>query len=141
VAGDLAVLSDRGLDAAIWALADRCPAHVEVEVKLDARPPEAVETTAYFVVAETLANVAKHSGASEARVAVRREPADRLVVEVVDDGKGSADIEAGIGLDGLRDRLAALDGRLFVHSPAGGPTRVRAELPFGVPDGTTRKLP
>jgi signal transduction histidine kinase len=133
-----AVLSDRGLDAAISALADRCPVPVDVDVELDRRPPEAVETTAYFVVAETLANVAKHSGASEVRVAVWRAPEDRLVVEVVDDGKGGADPESGTGLAGLRDRLAALDGRLFVVSPAGGPTRVRAELPLVAPDGTIR---
>ena len=136
-----AVLSDRGLDAAISALAYRCAVPVEVDVELDGRPLEAVETTAYFVVAETLANVAKHSGTSEARVAVWRAPEDRLVVEVVDDGKGGADPEAGTGLAGLADRLAALDGRLFVESPAGGPTRVRAELPLGTPDGTARRTP
>jgi signal transduction histidine kinase len=138
-----ALLSDRGLDAAVFALADRCPVSVEVDVELDGRAPEAVEATAYFVVAEVLANVAKHSGASGAQVAIRRErkPEDRLVVEVVDDGKGGADPEAGTGLAGLRDRLSALDGRLFVESPAGGPTRVRAELPLGVPDGTARGTP
>jgi signal transduction histidine kinase len=136
-----AVLSDRGLDAAISALADRCPVPVDVDVELDGRLPEVVETTAYFVVAEALANVAKHSGASEARVVVRRVPEDRLVVEVVDDGKGGADPEAGTGLAGLADRLAALDGRLFVESPAGGPTRVGAELALGAPDGTARGTP
>jgi signal transduction histidine kinase len=131
-----AVLGDRGLDAAISALAGRCPVPVEVEVELDRRPSEAAETTAYFVVAEALANVAKHSGASEAHVAVWREREDWLVVEVTDDGKGGADPESGTGFGGLADRLAALDGRLFVESPAGGPTRVRAELPLGSPDGT-----
>jgi signal transduction histidine kinase len=136
-----AVLSDRGLDAAISALADRCPVPVEVDVDLDGRPPEAAETTAYFVVAEALANVAKHSGASEVRVAVWRVPEDRLVVEVVDDGKGGADPEAGTGLAGLADRLAALDGRLFVESPVGGPTRVGADLLLGAPDGTVRGTP
>jgi signal transduction histidine kinase len=130
-----AVLSDRGLDAAISALADRCPVPVMVDVELDGRPPEAVETTAYFVVAEALANVAKHSGASVARVAVWRAPEDMLMVEVVDDGKGGADPEAGTGLAGLVDRLAALEGRLFIESPAGGPTRVRAELAPGAFDG------
>jgi signal transduction histidine kinase len=132
-----ALLSDRGLDAAISALADRSPVPVEVDVDLDGRPPEAVETTAYFVVAEALANVAKHSGASRAQVAVRREPEDQLVVEVIDDGSGGADLEAGTGLSGLRDRLAALDGRLSVKSKAGGPTRVRAELPLDA----TRETP
>ena len=136
-----AVLSDRGLDAAISALADRCPVPVEVDVKLDGRLPETVETTAYFVVAEALVNVAKHSGASEAQVAVRREPQDRLVVEVVDDGKGGANPEAGTGLAGLTDRLAAIDGRLSVESPAGGPTRVRAELPLDAPNGRVREKP
>lgn len=135
-----AVLSDRGLDAAISALADRCPVPVEVDVELDRRPPEVVETTAYFVVAEALANVAKHSGASEAQVSVWRAPEDVLVVEIVDDGKGGADPEAGTGLAGLADRLAALDGRLFVESPAGGPTRVGAEL-LGALDGTARRSP
>ena len=136
-----AVLSDRGLDAAISALADRCPVPVEVDVELDRRPPEVVETTAYFVVAEALANVAKHSGASEAQVSVWRAPEDVLVVEIVDDGKGGADPEAGTGLAGLADRLAALDGRLFVESPAGGPTRVGAELLLGALDGTARRTP
>jgi signal transduction histidine kinase len=138
-----AVLSDRGLDAAISALADRCPVPVEVDVDLDVRPPEPVETTAYFVVAEALANIAKHSGASEAQVTVRRErrPEDRVVIEVVDDGKGGANPEAGTGLAGLADRLAALDGRLFVESPAGGPTRVRVELPPGPQDVTVQGTP
>jgi signal transduction histidine kinase len=138
-----AVLSDRGLDAAISALADRCPVPVEVDVDLDGRPPEPVETTAYFAVAEALANVAKHSGASEARVTVRRErrPEDRVVIEVVDGGKGGANPETGTGLAGLADRLSALDGRLFVESPAGGPTRVRAELPLGHPDATVQGKP
>jgi signal transduction histidine kinase len=138
-----AVLSDRGLDAAISALAGRCPVAVVVKVALDERPAEAVETTAYFVVAEALANVAKHAGASEARVAVWREliPQERLVVEIVDDGEGGADPEAGTGLAGLRDRLGALDGRLFVESPAGGPTRVRAQLPLGGRDTATPGTP
>jgi signal transduction histidine kinase len=132
-----AVLTDRGLDAAISALAGRSPVHTSVEVELDERPPEAVEITAYFVIAEALANVAKHSGASEACISVRRErgtwsgerPGDLLVVEVEDDGKGGAD-PGGTGLAGLADRAEVLDGRLALESPAGGPTRVRAELPW-----------
>ena len=137
-----AVLSDRGLDAAISALAGRCPVPVEVNVELDGRPSEAVETTAYFVVAEALANVARHAGASGAHVWMwhERRPEDRLVVEVVDDGRGGADPGAGTGLAGLRDRLAALDGRLWVESPAGGPTRVRAQLPLGAPGAATREV-
>jgi signal transduction histidine kinase len=138
-----AVLSDRGLDAAISALAGRCPVPVVANVELDGRPSDAVETTAYFVVAEALANVARHAGASEARICVwhERGPEERLVVEVVDDGKGGADPGAGTGLAGLRDRLAALDGRLFVESPVGGPTRVRAQLPLGAPGAAIREVP
>ena len=133
-----AVLADRGLDAAISALAGRSPVPTSVEVELDERPPEAAEITAYFVIAEALANVAKHSGASEAHVRVRRDSGapngglarDLLVVEVLDDGRGGAD-PSGPGLAGLADRAIVLDGSLAVESPAGGPTRVRAELPWG----------
>lgn len=135
-----AVLTDRGLDAAVSALAHRSPVPTSVDVALDERPPEATEITAYFVIAEALANVAKHSGASGARVSVSRErgllggngepPRDLLVAEVEDDGVGGAD-PAGTGLRGLADRAVVLDGRLTVESPAGGPTRVRAELPWG----------
>jgi signal transduction histidine kinase len=108
-------------------------------VRLEDRLLEAVETTAYFVVAEALANAAKHSGASEAGVAVWRElaPEDSLVVEVSDDGTGGASPVAGGGLSGLGDRLSALDGRLLVRSPEGGPTLVRAEIPLG----TTHRKP
>jgi len=145
-----AVLTDRGLDAAISALAGRSPVPTSVEVELDERPPEAVEITAYFVIAEALANVAKHSGASQARISVRRQRdtgdaelsgdpledllEDLLVVEVEDDGGGGAD-PAGAGLAGLADRVIVLDGCLTVESPSGGPTRVRAEMPWGSRDG------
>lgn len=125
-----AVLTDRGLDAAISALAGRSPVPVSVEVDLPHRLPDAVETNAYFVVAEALANVGKHSRATQARVIVRSE-GETLVIEVADDGVGGADPAKGTGLAGLRDRLAALDGRLLISSPAGGPTWVRAELPCG----------
>jgi signal transduction histidine kinase len=125
-----AVLTDRGLDAAISALAGRSPVPVSVEVDLPKRLPEAVETNAYFVVAEALANVGKHSLATRARVIVRCE-GNSLVIEVADDGVGGADPEKGTGLAGLRDRMAALDGKLLVSSPAGGPTWIRAELPCG----------
>ncbi len=138
-----AVLTDRGLDAAISALAGRSPVHTSVEVELDERPPEAAEITAYFMIAEAMANVAKHSGASESRVSVRWErgtqggelPEDLLVVEIEDDGKGGADPAFGTGLRGLADRALVLDGRLTVESPTGGPTRIRAELPWGDPSG------
>jgi signal transduction histidine kinase len=128
-----AILTDRGLDAALSALSGRSPIPVEVDVRLVDRLPETVETTAYFVATEALSNATKHSGASEADVAVWREqaPEDRLVVEVADDGVGGASPVAGGGLSGLGDRLSALDGRLLVQSPEGGPTLVRAEIPLG----------
>ena len=134
-----AVLTDRGLDAAISALAGRSPVPVSVDMYLDERPPEPVEITAYFIIAEALTNTARHSEASGVRIHVHREKgldegerpeADLLVVEVEDDGKGEAD-STGAGLGGLADRVAALDGRLLIESPAGGPTRVHAELPWG----------
>jgi signal transduction histidine kinase len=126
-----AVLTDRGLDAAISSVAGRSPVMVTVDVELRGRPPEAVEATAYFVVVEALTNVAKHSGATEAKVWVRRVD-DRLAIEVTDNGTGGADAKGGTGLGGLADRIAALDGELTIDSPPGGPTRVRAEIPIGV---------
>jgi signal transduction histidine kinase len=124
-----AVLTDRGLDPAISALAGRSPVPVQVDVQLPERPPEAVESAAYFVVAEALTNVARHSQATEARVRVAREGM-YLIVEVSDNGVGGADAGRGTGLAGLADRVNAFDGRLSVTSPAGGPTSVRAELPY-----------
>jgi signal transduction histidine kinase len=114
-----------------------------VDVKLEERLPEAIETTAYFVAAEALSNAAKHSGASDANVVVRREqaPEDRLVVEVTDDGAGGAARVAGGGLSGLADRLAALDGWLLVQSPGGGPTLVRAEMPLGAAEEEVSEKP
>jgi signal transduction histidine kinase len=123
-----AILSDRGLDAAVSALAARCPVPVVVDIDLSRRPPEIVEMTAYFVVAESLTNVARHSGASKARVTVW-ESDQRIIVEVWDNGRGDADASRGTGLDGLSDRVAGIDGRLRIDSPPGGPTSIRAELP------------
>ena len=121
------ILTDRGLEAAIAALAARSPVPVTVSVAVAARPPAAVETAAYFVVAETLANAIKYAGA--ARIDIRISHANgSLVAEVADDGRGGAD-PSGNGLTGLEQRVRALDGRLRVASPAGGPTTVRAELP------------
>jgi signal transduction histidine kinase len=125
-----AVLTDRGLDAAISSVAGRSPVMVTVDVELPGRLPDAVEATAYFVVVEALTNVAKHSGATEARVWVRRLK-DRLAIEVGDNGSGGADARSGSGLGGLAERIAALDGRMTIDSPPGGPTRVRAEIPIG----------
>ncbi len=125
-----AILADRGLDAAVSALAARCPVPVELDIDLPRRLPEVVETTAYFVVAESLTNIARHSGATEARVSARMVDRD-VVVEVWDNGGGSAQPRPGSGLAGLADRAAGLDGRLIVDSPPGGPTLVCAELPCG----------
>ena len=124
-----AVLTDRGLDAAVSALAARSPIPVEVNISLATRPPATVESAAYFVIAEALTNAAKHSGASLVRIDVRVVD-DRLRVEVSDDGRGGADVEHGGGLAGLAGRLAAVEGRLRVASPIGGPTAVLAELPL-----------
>jgi signal transduction histidine kinase len=123
-----AVLTDRGLDAALSALVASCRIPVSLDVRLDRRIPSAVEVAAYFVASESLVNVQKHADATHASVGLRLEDA-HLVVEIADDGRGGAELGAGSGLAGLRDRVAALDGTLVVTSPAGGPTIVRAELP------------
>ncbi|HEX2104923.1 MAG TPA: histidine kinase [Solirubrobacteraceae bacterium] len=129
-----AVLTERGLDAALDALAARAPLPVEVEGTLGGRVAEAAEIAAYYVVSEALANVAKYAGADHATVRVAHR-GDRLVVEVADDGVGGARPEAGSGLRGIADRVGALDGRLGVHSPAGEGTRVRVEIPCPPPTG------
>ena len=123
-----ALLTDRGLGAALDALATRAPLPVELADVPAERLPEPVETAAYFVVAEALTNVAKYADATHATVSVERANGT-LRVEVTDDGVGGADPAAGTGLRGLEDRLAALDGRLVVSSPAGSGTIVRAEVP------------
>ena len=123
------VLADRGLAAAISAVVDRCPIPVEVAVRVEPRPSDTAETAAYFVVAECIANAAKHAGAS--RIAVRIERWNTtLRLEVLDDGCGGANPQ-GPGLSGLRRRVDAVDGTLSVSSPSGGPTVVRAEIPCG----------
>jgi signal transduction histidine kinase len=125
-----AVLADRGLDAALSSVAARCPIPVELLVELPDRPPAAIEATAYFVVAEALTNVAKHSRARSARVRVsRRGPL--LSIEVTDDGIGGAAVQHAGGLAGLRDRVRAVEGTLRLASPPGGPTTLLAELPCG----------
>jgi PAS domain S-box-containing protein len=123
-----AALTERGLGPAVRGVADRTPLPVEVELDVD-RHPEPVEAAAYFVVSESLANVAKYARASSARVRIA-DGSGRLVVEVQDDGVGGADPTAGTGLRGLADRVAALDGTFAMQSPPGGGTRVRAELPL-----------
>jgi signal transduction histidine kinase len=123
-----AILTDRGLDAALSALAARSPVPVEISVEIDERPSAAIESTAYFVVAEALTNAAKHAAAKRLRVRVWRHAAT-LIVEVSDDGLGGAHLEPGGGLEGLTTRVATVDGTLSISSPTGGPTVVRAELP------------
>jgi signal transduction histidine kinase len=126
------ILADRGLGAALAAAAARSPVDVELDVRLASRQrlPAAVENTAYFVVAEALANMAKHSGARHGVVGVEID-GDRLWVQVADDGVGGASLAKGHGLAGLADRVAALDGRLGLESPPGGPTVLTAEIPCG----------
>jgi signal transduction histidine kinase len=124
-----AVLTDHGLEPALDALVTRAPVPVSLDVEGGERLPGPVESAAYFVVSEGLANVAKYARATQASVSVRRVNG-RVTVEVADDGVGGADAAAGSGLRGLSDRLAALDGRLWLESPAGQGTRLRAELPI-----------
>ena len=123
-----AVLTDRGLDAALSALAASSRVPVDVSAEVPERPPASVEAAAYFVVSEALANVAKHANATRASVTVRRS-GDRLTIQVQDDGSGGAQMVEGSGLAGLRDRVRALDGELHLLSPAGGPTVLMAEIP------------
>jgi signal transduction histidine kinase len=121
------VLADRGLVAAIEALASRSTVKVDVDGQLDHRLPPVVETAAYFVVAESLTNVAKHAPGANVRVTVHLDGA-MLVVEIVDNGPGGAN-PAGGGLTGLKQRVEALDGRLEIHSVAREGTVVWAVLP------------
>lgn len=123
-----AVLTDRGLDAAISAIAGRSPIPVGVDVNLNGRQPDEVEGTAYFVVVESLTNIAKHSGATEANVSIRK-AGSWLRIIVSDNGKGGADLEQGSGLRGLKDRIAALDGRFAIESPPGVGTSILVEIP------------
>jgi signal transduction histidine kinase len=123
------VLADRGLEAAITALADASPLRVLVHADIGERPAAPVESAAYFVVAEALANAGKHSRAKRVDIRMIRDE-DVLTVEVADDGVGGADPN-GSGLSGLRRRIEALDGTLRVASPPGGPTIIRAEMPCG----------
>ncbi|WP_030987643.1 sensor histidine kinase [Streptomyces sp. NRRL WC-3744] len=122
------VLTDYGLQAAVADAADRCVVPVDVDLELPGRPSQAVESAAYFVVCEALANVAKHSRAARARVSGGHRDG-RLFLQVRDDGRGGADPSAGSGLTGLADRVSVLDGRLALTSPPGGPTLLRVELP------------
>jgi signal transduction histidine kinase len=123
-----AVLSGHGLAVALESIAVRAPLPVRLTVDLDARLPDRVEAAAFYVVSESLTNVAKHAEASNATVLVNK-TRNGLIVEIVDNGVGGADTEKGSGLRGLADRVEALGGRLRVWTPLGGGTRVQAEIP------------
>jgi signal transduction histidine kinase len=124
------VLADRGLPAAVEALGARAPIRTSVDAEVGHRPPPVVETAAYFVVAESLTNAAKHAGPEARALVTIRDGRDALTIEIADNGSGGAD-PAGSGLTGLRHRVEALDGTLTVTSPEGGGTTIRARLPYG----------
>ena len=123
-----AVLTERGLAPALDSLVARAPVPVTVDARADGRLPGPVESAAYFVVSEALANVAKYAQATQAAVTVERSNG-HVTIEVSDDGVGGADAGRGSGLRGLEDRLSALDGTLSLDSPAGRGTRLRARIP------------
>jgi signal transduction histidine kinase len=123
-----AVVSGHGLAVALESLAARATIPVRLNVELEARLPERLEVAAYYLVSESLTNIGKHAHATSASIDVTRRDGE-VIVEIVDDGIGGADTEAGSGLRGLADRVEALDGRLRVWTPRGHGTRVRAEIP------------
>jgi signal transduction histidine kinase len=126
-----ALLTERGLSPALEALGSRAPLPVELLSTPGGRLPQPIEATAYYIVVESLTNVAKYAHASAATVAVTRANG-RLLVKVQDDGVGGADITQGSGLPGLADPAEALRGTLRIESTAGRGTVVSAELPLGV---------
>jgi signal transduction histidine kinase len=126
------VLTDRGLDAALSAVAARSPVPVTLDVDLPQRPHSATEAAAYFVVTESLANIAKHSRATRATVRIRR-VGSALTVEIGDNGVGGAVERLGGGLAGLHDRVTAVEGTFRLASPEGGPTLVLVEIPWTTP--------
>jgi signal transduction histidine kinase len=130
-----AVLSDHGLATAIHVLVERAPLPVDCSIEFDASLPRTAEAAAYFVVAEGLTNVVKYANATRASVRVRRR-GDALEVVVADDGVGGAQMDAGSGLRGLSDRIAALEGELELDSPLGEGTRLTARMPIRAQEGT-----
>ena len=117
---------------ALAGVAERSPVPVDLRVDLEERPPEPVEATAYYVVTEALTNVARYAYASTARVRLGRD-VDGLRIEVGDDGVGGTEISPGSGLEGLRDRVEAIGGRLETHSPPRGGTHIAVFLPIAAP--------
>ncbi|MEV0586422.1 sensor domain-containing protein [Nonomuraea sp. NPDC050310] len=124
------ILSDRGLAPALAALAGRCTVPVELDIQVVGRFQAAVENAIYFVVAESLTNIAKHSRAQLATITLMK-TGSSLLLTIGDDGVGGAHVAKGHGLQGLADRLRAVDGELAVESPDGGPTMIVAEVPCG----------
>lgn len=124
------VLEDRGLTGALSSLVSNCGVSCELEVDVPTRCAASVEATAYYVVAEALTNVTRHSGATRATVVLRQE-SNKLNLRIQDNGRGGADPDTGSGLTGIRRRVEAFDGSLTLSSPAGGPTIVEVELPCG----------
>lgn len=122
------VLADHGLVAAIEDYAARFPIPVTVDLRLPDELPRKVETTMYYLLNEAMTNIARHSGAAKAEVRGRYH-ADLLIFDITDDGRGGVDTEAGSGVTGLADRVEALDGRMRVSSPVGGPTLLHVEVP------------
>jgi signal transduction histidine kinase len=129
-----AILAERGLAPALRTLARRSPFPVDLQTQLNERLPEPVEVSAYYVIAEALTNAAKHARASTVSVHLKVD-GDVLLLAVRDDGAGGADLTGGTGLAGLKDRVEALGGRIFLDSPRGAGTTLRAELPLIASDG------
>jgi signal transduction histidine kinase len=129
-----AILAERGLAPTLKTLARRSPIPVDLQVQVNDRLPEPVEVSAYYVIAEALTNAAKHARAST--VSVQIEVAgDVLLLEVRDDGAGGGDYSRGTGLAGIKDRVEALGGRIFLDSPPGAGTNLRVQLPLTAPNG------
>jgi signal transduction histidine kinase len=135
-----AVLSERGLSAALKTLARRCPLPVDLDIRTDGRLPEPIEVAAYYVVSEALTNAAKHANAAKAAVEVEA-VTGALRISVRDDGGGGANFSRGTGLVGLKDRVEALGGRISLHSPHGAGTTLRVELPLTNADAAESEDP
>jgi signal transduction histidine kinase len=128
------ILDELGLEGAVAALAGRSAVTCVLDVRGLLRAPAAVESAAYFVVAEALTNVVKHSGAQTVHLTISTrsdEMGPTMIIEVVDDGRGGAEEAAGSGLSGIRRRVAAFEGTMTLRSPSGGPTELEVELPCG----------
>jgi signal transduction histidine kinase len=125
------VLADRSLSDALSALASTCPIPCLIDANVPGRCAASVEATAYFVVAETLTNITKHSNAQHATVTLDRH-GDQLHLKITDDGRGGADERNGTGLGGIRRRVEAFDGTFALTSPLGGPTALTVSLPCGL---------